>query len=127
MPEPTDKDLYEKVKRDILNKYKHSAYRSGLIVKEYKKQYFLKHKNHNAYSGSKANSNLKRWFDEKWVNQRGEIGYNKKGDIYRPSIRVTKDTPTTWKELTTQQIKKASIEKEKTGRVKKFSSTNKKK
>jgi hypothetical protein len=120
MPEPTDKELYNKVKEDIISKYKHSAYRSGLIVKKYKEEYEKKHKNNNAYTGSKSNSNLKRWFDEKWINQRGEIGYNKKGDIYRPSIRITDETPKTWEELTPKRIKEASKEKATKGRVKRF-------
>ena len=39
MSQPTDKKLYEKVKAEIYKKYpKHSAYRSGLLVKEYKSQ-----------------------------------------------------------------------------------------
>ena len=37
MSEPSDKKLYEKVKKEIYKKYpKHSAYRSGLLVKQYK-------------------------------------------------------------------------------------------
>ena len=37
MPEPTNKKLYEEVKKEIYAKYpKHSAYRSGLLVQEYK-------------------------------------------------------------------------------------------
>ncbi len=47
-----------------------------------------KHKNKNYYSGSKENSDLKRWLDEKWQNQRGEIGYQKKTDVYSPTTRV---------------------------------------
>ena len=40
MSVPTDKKLYEKVKAEIYKKYpQHSAYRSGLVAKEYKKQY----------------------------------------------------------------------------------------
>ena len=39
MPTPKDKKLYEEVKEEIYKKYpKHSAYRSGLIVQEYKKR-----------------------------------------------------------------------------------------
>ena len=37
MSEPANKKLYEKVKDEIYKKYpKHSAYRSGLLVKSYK-------------------------------------------------------------------------------------------
>ena len=39
MPEPTNKKLYEEVKKEIYAKHpKHSAYRSGLLVQEYKKR-----------------------------------------------------------------------------------------
>ena len=37
MPEPKNKKLYEEVKDEVYKKHpKHSAYRSGLLVKEYK-------------------------------------------------------------------------------------------
>jgi hypothetical protein len=120
MPTPTDEKLYESIKKDLFKKYKPSAYRSGLLVQKYKEEYVKKHKNKNYYSGSKENSNLKRWFDEKWQNQRGEIGYQKKTDVYRPTIRINDKTPTTFNELTKNQIKKAMNEKARTGRVKKF-------
>ena len=47
---------------------------------------------------------LKRWFDEEWVNQRGEVGYKFKNDIYRPKHRITKDTPIIHDELTDKEI-----------------------
>ena len=101
MPTPTDQELYEKVKKSIMNKMKaNSAYRSGLIVQKYKEEYYKKHKNNNAYQGNKNNSDLRRWFKEKWRNQEGEIGYNKKGDIYRPTIKINNKTPLTFSELT---------------------------
>lgn len=120
--EAKDKDLYEKIKKEIYLKYpKHSAYRSGLIVKKYKEEYEKKYKNNNAYFGKKDNSKgLIRWFNEDWRNQRGEIGYKKKGDIYRPTKRVNKNTPTTFNELSKQQIENAIKEKKIKGRVKKF-------
>jgi len=121
MPEPTDKKLYEKIKNDLFKIYiKPSAYRSGLLVKKYKEEYVKKYKKYNYYNGNKDNSNLKRWFDEKWMNQRGEIGYKNKGDIYRPTIRINEKTPKTFNELTLQEINKAKKEKAIKGRVKKF-------
>jgi hypothetical protein len=120
MPTPTDEKLYESIKKDLFKKYKPSAYRSGLLVQKYKEEYVKKHKNNNYYSGTKENSNLKRWFDEKWQNQRGEIGYQKKTDVYRPTIRINDKTPTTFNELTKNQIRKAKKEKAETGRVKRF-------
>ena len=45
MPTPTDQELYEKVKKSIMNKMKaNSAYSSGLIVQQYKEEYYKKHK-----------------------------------------------------------------------------------
>lgn len=120
MSEAKDKNLYEKIKKEIINKYKPSAYRSGLIVKKYKEEYEKKYKNKNAYIGKKNKEGLIRWFAEDWKNQRGEIGYKKKGDIYRPTIRVNKDTPTTINELTKKQIEKAMKEKKTKGRVKSY-------
>lgn len=120
MPTPTDQILYDKIKQIITSKYKPSAYRSGLLVQQYKREYEKKHKNNNAYSGNRETSNLKRWMDEKWVNQRGEVGYKKKGDVYRPTIRINEKTPITFGELTRRQIKEAQKEKEKSGRVKKY-------
>ena len=115
MSEPTNKTLYEKITARVKKRIpKHSAYRSGQIVKEYKEA-------GGKYSGKKNDKKgLGRWFKEKWTNQRGGSGYKKKGDIYRPTKRITKDTPTTHKELTPAQKKKAMEEKKKTGRVKKF-------
>ena len=122
MAEPKDKDLYEKVKKRIYNRIpKHSAYRSGLIVKEYKEEYEKKYKSKDAYKGTKkTDKGLSRWFDEEWRNQRGEVGYKKKGDIYRPTKKVSKDTPKTYKELSKSDVAKAMKEKAKTGRVKKY-------
>ena len=120
MPQPTDEKLYEKIKNELFKKYKPSAYRSGLLVQKYKEEYVKKHKNNNYYRGNKATSNLKRWFDEKWTNQRGEIGYKNKSDVYRPTVRINNKTPITFNELTKNQIIKAKKEKEKTGRVKRF-------
>ena len=115
MSEPKNKKLYEKVKDEIYKEYpKHSAYRSGLLVKEYKKR-------GGTYEGKEnKSSGLNRWFKEKWVNQRGEVGYKNKSDIYRPTVRVNKDTPTTHKELSAKQIKDARAIKAKKGRVDKF-------
>lgn len=115
MPTPTNKKLYEEVKAEIFAKYpKPSAYRSGLLVQEYKRR-------GGTYEGKKnEKEGLSRWFLENWVNQRGEVGYQHKNDIYRPTVRVTKETPTTFKELTSQEIEKARREKYLKGRVKSF-------
>ena len=114
MPEPTNKKLYEELKKENYAKYpKHSAYRSGLLVQEYKKR-------GGEYTGDKSKGRLGRWFKEDWKNQRGETGYKKKGDVNRPTKRVSSKTPTTFKELTKKEIESARREKAKTGRVKEF-------
>ena len=122
-PTPRDIILYNKIKKEISEKYKHSAYRSGLIVKKYKEEYVKKYNRDDAYIGDKPKlSNLQRWFLEDWKNQRGETGYKYKDDIYRPTIRINNDTPTTFNELSKDQIIKAKKEKATKGRVKRFNS-----
>lgn len=120
MSQPTDKKLYEKVKKQIYKKYPtHSAYRSGLLVKEYKKQHKSKYPTKQPYT-KKSTNGLTRWFKEEWRNQRGEVGYKKKGDIYRPTKRVSTKTPTTFNELSKKRIKTAIKKKKTKGRVDKF-------
>jgi len=120
MPTPKDQILYEKIKQNIHSKYKPSGYRSGLLVQEYKKEYLKKYKNDDAYIGNRQASNLKRWFDEEWTNQRGKVGYEKTGDIYRPTKKINEKTPVTFQELTKKQIEKARKEKAIKGRVYNF-------
>jgi len=119
---PVDKKLYNKTKRSIFKKYpKHSAYRSGILVKKYKKLFTIKYGKKSPYIGKKyKKKGLQRWFKEKWTNQRGEIGYKYKSDIYRPNHRITKKTPTTHRELTKKRIKKARQKKYLKRRVDKF-------
>lgn len=119
-PTPVDSKLYSKAK----NKYsdmKHSAYKSGLIVKEYKKLFKDKYgSSKEPYSGSKSKGNLTRWYNEDWKNQRGDTGYKKQGDIYRPTKKISNKTPSTYKELNKSQITSAMKEKAKYGKVKQF-------
>ncbi len=115
MAEPKNKTLYNKVKKEIYAKIpKHSAYRSGLLVKEYKKR-------GGTYVGKKEeNKGLTRWFKEDWRTQDGSKTYKKKGDVFRPTKKITDKTPTTYKELTKKEVKDAQKEKKATGRVKKY-------
>jgi hypothetical protein len=124
MPEPVDVKLYDMIKKRIYKEQpKHSAYRSGKVVKEYKKKFTKKYgKRKSPYKGRKTKKRgLTRWFDEKWTNQRGEIGYKNKNDIYRPTHRITKKTPVTHGELSGKQITRARSEKYRKGRVVRFS------
>ena len=115
MSEPKNKKLYEKVKDEIYKKYpKHSAYRSGLLVKEYKAR-------GGEYKGKKqSDKGLSAWYREKWSNQRGETGYKYKSDVYRPTKRINKNTPVTFDELSKKEIERARREKARKGRVKRF-------
>ena len=73
------------------------------------------------YKGKKnEQEGLNRWFDEKWTNQRGGSGYKYKSDVHRPTVKVNRNTPTTFKELTKEQIERATEEKRNKGRVNKF-------
>lgn len=124
MSKPADKTLYESVKRRIYKKMpKHSAYRSGLLVKEYKEAYKKKHKKSNAYTGKKTKEGLTRWYKEDWRTQDNKKTYKKKGDVFRPTKKISKKTPKTYKELggmKSERVKKAMKEKKRTGRVKKY-------
>lgn len=108
---PKDKDLYEKVKKKIYQKIpKHSAYRSGLIVKKYKEEYEKIYKSKKSYIGKKNNKGLSRWFKEEWRNQDGEIGYKKRG-IY--IVRQKKYQNIHQKHLKNYQKKKLKYHKKK--------------
>ena len=65
----------------------------------------------------KAGANLKRWFKEKWTDQNGRPCGNKKTKGIkkcRPSKKVSKSTPKTWKQV--GKKKKALVaEKRKVG------------
>ena len=91
-------------------------------MQEYKKRFSKKYgKKKDPYTGKKTEKKgLGRWFREKWVNQRGEVGYRYKSDVYRPTKRITKKTPITFKELSKKQIRKARREKSIKGRVNNF-------
>jgi len=106
--------LYDKIKKKLYKEMpKHSAYRSGLLVKKYKEA-------GGTYSGEKTKKGLTRWFQEEWKTQDGKKTYQKKGDVFRPTKRISKDTPKTFNELSKKDIKKAQNEKKRKGRVKKY-------
>lgn len=98
-----DKVLYEKVKKQADTIYKKpSAYKSGYIVKQYKKQ-------GGRYSGVKpVKKGLDRWFQEKWT----DVG-NKDYPVYRPTKRITKDTPLVVSEINKKNLQQQIILKQK--------------
>jgi hypothetical protein len=99
MPTPANEELYQKAK-DIadLTYKKPSAYKSGFIVKTYKQM-------GGKYLEDNEPKNLKRWFKEEWT----DINPNKTTQtypVYRPTKRISKDTPLTQTEIDPKQMKK---------------------
>ena len=105
-PQPKNKALYAKVKKEATALYgpKSSAYRSGWMVREYKKR-------GGTYEGRKpvkSSSGISKWFKEEWVQveeylkngKKVQCGSsNKAGKACRPLKRVNSDTPITIPEL----------------------------
>ena len=126
MSEPTDKILYNKVKKRADKKFqsKTGIYKSSWIVKEYKRL-------GGKYKGEKSKkSGLSRWYKEKWVdlnrpikNKSGKIiGYKSCGrksalkspgkyPLCRPSKKISFKTPRTIKEINKKSITRAKKEK----------------
>lgn len=102
MPTPIDKRLYERIKRIADEKYdKSSAYKSGFIVKLYKKM-------GGTYRDDDNPMNLKRWFKEKWT----DVG-NESYPVYRPTKRISKETPLTVLEIDPENLKEQIALKQK--------------
>ena len=132
MPEPVDKQLYSKIKAKVYKKNpKHSAYRSGIVVQEYKRAFYKKHGKKSPYKGKKTQKRgLARWFKEKWKDEKGNpcgSDKNKKTKKCRPTKKVSKKTPRTWGSLSKSQKAKAVAEKKRTGMGKRTSAIKKRK
>lgn len=100
---PTDPELYEEAKAIVYPRYKKpSAYRSGALVKEYKKM--------GGTFEDEPNDKkpLKRWFKEEWADV-GGLDY----PTYRPTKRITEDTPLTASEISPEELAKQAILKQK--------------
>jgi hypothetical protein len=122
-----NKELYEYVKKLADKKFKSKTgiYKSSWIVSEYKRR-GGKYKNKK-----KPKTGLYRWYKEKWIdlnrpikNSKGKIiGYescgrksikkNQKYPLCRPTYKISKDTPVTYKKLKKSSILKAKREKSK--------------
>jgi len=99
---PTDMALYEKAKAIVYPRYdKPSAYRSGALQKEYKRL-------GGKYTDDKGGRPLQRWFKEGWKDVGGE-DY----PTYRPTKRVSKDTPLTESEVSPANLRKQTALKQK--------------
>ena len=63
-------------------------------------------------------ASLKRWFKEKWTDEKGNVcgSADRKGvKACRPSVRVSKDSPKPWKEMTAVEKTKVLSAKKKVG------------
>jgi hypothetical protein len=127
LPKPSDLTLYNYVKKLADKKFasKSGIYKSSWIVREYKKR-------GGKYTTKKSRKliGLRRWYKEKWVDlnrpikSHGKIidyeecgresaKINSNYPLCRPSIKVTADTPKTYKEISEKSIEKAKKEKKK--------------
>jgi hypothetical protein len=83
-----DPEIYEVAKNIVYEQYKKpSAFRSGALVKKYKEL-------GGRYSDDikKNKTSLNRWFNEKWE----DVNPNKNNSsypVYRPTIKINKNTP----------------------------------
>ena len=101
MPTPLNQDLYDNVKKKIMKSYKkNSAFASGAIVKEYKRQ-------GGKYKEDGKPRPLARWFDEKWVDINPIIGVMKDDayPVFRPTIKVNSKTPTILQDIPIERLK----------------------
>ena len=127
MSKPIDTKLYKRVKDMADKKFKSptGVYKSSWIVKKYKDlggKYSSKRK--------PKSSGLKRWYKEKWVDLnrpkkngsfepcgRKSANMKSKYPLCRPSVRVNKKTPKTYKELPKKSIKQAKKSKKSSKRI----------
>ena len=69
---------------------------------------------------TEAGANLRRWFKEDWRTPSGDKDYSDGDTTFRPTKKVSKDTPPTWSELTPAEIAAAKKEKKNKGRVSEY-------
>jgi len=67
---------------------------------------------------TKEGANLKRWFKEKWTDEKGNpcgSTKNKNTKKCRPSKRISGETVKTWSEMSSAEKKKVVAEKKRVG------------
>ena len=69
---------------------------------------------------TKKGAALRRWFKEEWRTPKGKEGYSGSDRTFRPTKRISKDTPTTWSELSPAEKAAAAKEKREKGRVSRY-------
>ena len=120
-PAPSDPILYQQIKEKVKSPVSRwpSAYASGMLVKQYKAE--MSRRGKAPYIGSKDlghNSiGLGRWFDEKWIDiltgqPCGSVRTLAYYPTCRPSIRISKNTPVTSKELNSRDKASMIIQKQ---------------
>jgi hypothetical protein len=96
---PLNTKLWDECKKEIEKRYKKwSAYASGALVKLYKER-------GGTFSGT--DKPLKRWFEENWQDYAG-LEY----PVYRPTKRVSKETPLTVDEIPLENLTKQALVKQ---------------
>ena len=60
---------------------------------------------------------LKRWFKEDWRTPKGNKDYSKGENTFRPTKKISKDTPKTWSQLSPADKAKAKKEKNTKGNM----------
>ena len=76
---------------------------------------------------TKAGLNLKRWFKEEWRTLSGDKDYSGGDRSFRPTKRISKETPATASELTPAEKARGRKEKREKGRVSRWKAVKKKK
>lgn len=79
---------------------------------------------------TKAGLNLKRWFKEKWTDEKGNpcgSKKNKNTKKCRPSRRISGKTVKTWSEMSASEKKRAVAEKKRVGMGRKTSQIRRRK
>lgn len=108
---PVDQELYQKVRDEVWAMYdRPSAYRSGQLVKRYKEAFKRIYGDREPYTRG-GDRELGRWFKEKWedVNPFKMPGSY---PVYRPTVRVSKETPLTISEVDPSDLVMKSIMKQ---------------
>jgi len=76
---------------------------------------------------TKAGLSLKRWFKEKWTDEKGNVcgsAKNKRTKVCRPSRKVSSKSPKTWSQMTKAEKAKVVLAKRKVGMGRRRSSSS---
>ncbi|AGE59833.1 hypothetical protein ATCVTN60342_630R [Acanthocystis turfacea Chlorella virus TN603.4.2] len=118
---PTDPKTYARVKAQVKAQVERwpSAYASGMVVQKYKAAMAARGvRPYKSSSPPKKKTDLKRWYDEKWVDIKtgkpcGSVRTKSYYPTCRPKKRITSETPRSLGELSEKQKKKMIAIKQK--------------